>query len=78
MFFEDPEKSALDDDNYNSIQLEEIKVLRQSLNAKNNDTRLIESNMNQHIKTIKDQMLALVEENQQLKNHLCKVKTSVI
>ena len=52
MFFEDPEKSALDDDNYNSIQLEEIKVLRQSLNAKNNNIRLIESNMNQHIKTI--------------------------
>jgi hypothetical protein len=52
MFFEDPEKTALDDDNYNSIQLEEIKMLRQSLNAKNNDIRLIESNMNQHFKTL--------------------------
>ena len=53
-------------------------MLRSQLNAKNNDIKLIESNMDQHIKSIQNQMLEIVEENQRLKNQLSKVKISIV
>lgn len=55
-FFEDPAKIAKfaqDSNEYQSIQYEEIKMLRQKLNAKSNDIKLLESNHSHQIKQIR-------------------------
>ena len=53
-------------------------MLRQKLNAQSNDIKLIESNQNHQIKQIREEMQALVEDNQRLQNQLSKVKILVI